>query len=182
MHRIKHLPSPALVVSMIALLVALGGTGYAAVEQVIAQQHHDIHVKDRSLLAKDFKSGQIPRGPRRAPPALPVPAAPPAPQVRRPRRRGEGVRPRARRRRRRRHARARDQRRGRLEAGATGVYCIDVDGGAVNVIATLDAGAARARSVSVDCCSAARRARRSRSTRTDSAGAAGDRPFYLLVN
>jgi hypothetical protein len=63
---------PALVVSVVALLIALGGTGYAALtvpdlsvgtrqlkdHAVIARK-----VRAHSLLALDFKPGQLPRGP-----------------------------------------------------------------------------------------------------------------------
>lgn len=64
-------PSPALVVSSLALAVALGGTGYAAVVlpansvgtaqlrngAVVASK-----VKPHSLLASSFRGGQLPRG------------------------------------------------------------------------------------------------------------------------
>jgi hypothetical protein len=77
-------PSPALVVACIALLVALGGTGYATVLQVprnsvgtLQLQRNAVkaakvapnairtgHVLNGVLLAEDFKSGQLPAGPR----------------------------------------------------------------------------------------------------------------------
>lgn len=64
-------PSAPMVVALIALFVALGGTTYAAIRlpansvgtkqlkngAVTAQK-----VKDHSLLARDFKSGQLPQG------------------------------------------------------------------------------------------------------------------------
>jgi hypothetical protein len=65
-------PSPALVVSVIALSVALGGTGYAAIvlpansvgkEQIKKNAVTAAKVKNRSLLAVDFKAGQLPAGP-----------------------------------------------------------------------------------------------------------------------
>jgi hypothetical protein len=56
-------PSPGLVIACVALLLALGGTGYAAVQALPRNSVTSIQVKDRSLLAKDFKPGQIPRGP-----------------------------------------------------------------------------------------------------------------------
>jgi hypothetical protein len=75
-------PSPALVVSVVALSVALGGTGYAAVvlpaNSVGAKQIKTnavtgakikknavtaAKVKNASLLAADFKAGQLPAGP-----------------------------------------------------------------------------------------------------------------------
>jgi hypothetical protein len=74
-------PSPSMVVAFIALLVAMGGTGYAAAvlapNSVGTQQlkkgavkGRDIgknavtsrKVKNRSLLAVDFKAGQLPAG------------------------------------------------------------------------------------------------------------------------
>ena len=62
MHRIaRYRPAPATVVAIIALLVALGGTSYAAIvlpaNSVVTAQ-----VIDGSLLTKDFKAGQIPAG------------------------------------------------------------------------------------------------------------------------
>jgi hypothetical protein len=76
-------PSPALVVSVVALVVALGGTGYAAIvlpansvgtkqlkraavtsTKIAANAVSSGKVKDRSLLAKDFAAGQLPAGPR----------------------------------------------------------------------------------------------------------------------
>lgn len=81
-------PSPALVISCIALLIALGGTGYATVLQVprnsvgTAQLKNSAvisaKVKNRSLLRADFASGQLPAGPRGpAGPAGPAGAAGP---------------------------------------------------------------------------------------------------------
>src|SRR4051794_38465702 len=55
-------PSPAMVVACVALAVALGGTSYAAVK-LPANSVTTREVKDGSLLAKDFKAGQLPRGP-----------------------------------------------------------------------------------------------------------------------
>ena len=53
------------VTSTIALVVALGGTSYAAIKlprnSVTSQT-----VKDKSLLSKDFKTGQLPAGKRGA--------------------------------------------------------------------------------------------------------------------
>lgn len=68
----RYRPSPAMVIALLALAVALGGTGYAAVvlpknsvgtaqlknNAVIASK-----VKDGSLRAADFAAGQIPAGP-----------------------------------------------------------------------------------------------------------------------
>lgn len=54
-------PSPAMVIACLALLLALGGTGYAAIK-LPRNSVTTIQVKDRSLLARDFAAGQIPRG------------------------------------------------------------------------------------------------------------------------
>ena len=82
-------PSPALVISSIALVFALAGTGYATVLQVprnsvgTAQLKNSAvtsaKVKNRSLLRSDFAAGQIPAGPRGpAGPAGPTGPAGPA--------------------------------------------------------------------------------------------------------
>src|SRR5712692_2536391 len=55
-------PSPAMVVACLALLLALGGTGYAAI-RLPRNSVTTVQVKDHSLLAVDFKAGQIPPGP-----------------------------------------------------------------------------------------------------------------------
>lgn len=61
-----------MVVACLALLVALGGTGYAATKlpansvgtaQLQANAVTSAKVKNATLLAADFKSGQIPKGP-----------------------------------------------------------------------------------------------------------------------
>lgn len=68
-----QLPSPALVVACLALGVSLTGVGYAAVvlptNSVGTVQLRDNavvskKVQNRSLLAIDFKAGQLPAGPR----------------------------------------------------------------------------------------------------------------------
>jgi hypothetical protein len=175
--RIKKLPTPALVVAMIALFVALGGAGYAAV--VIPRNSvTTLQVKDRSLLAKDFKSGQIPRGPAGAAgaagpagPAGPTGPAGAAKAYARVLSGGDVDDPRA---------------RGITDAGvskpAAGVYCIDIEGGAVNVVATLDSGGAsgeiRGSTLLTDCPSGKEIEIRT----ADSAGVAADRAFYVLVN
>jgi hypothetical protein len=66
-------PSHATVIAYLALFVALGGTGYAAItlpkdsvgsKQIKSNAVVSSKVHDRSLLAKDFKKGQLPAGPR----------------------------------------------------------------------------------------------------------------------
>ncbi len=68
-------PSPALVVSLVALAVALGGTGYAVTQlpknsvgtaQIKKNAVTGAKVKAGSLDASDFKPGQLPRGERGA--------------------------------------------------------------------------------------------------------------------
>jgi len=72
-------PSPAMVVACLALLVGLGGTGYAATQLAPRNSVGTLQVINRSLRAVDFKQGQIPRGPRGfAGPAGPVGAQGPA--------------------------------------------------------------------------------------------------------
>ena len=52
-----------MVVACIALAIALGGTSYAAVQRLPKNSVTTYQVKDFSLLARDFKRGQIPPGP-----------------------------------------------------------------------------------------------------------------------
>jgi hypothetical protein len=175
--RIKKLPSPALALAMIALFVALSGTGYAAVK-IARNSITSIHVKDRSLLAKDFKSGQIPRGAvgpagpaGAAGPAGPTGPAGAAKAYARVLSGGDVDDPRA---------------RGITDAGvskpAAGVYCIDIEGGAVNVVASVDAAGAsgeiRGSTLLTDCPSG----KEVEIHTADSAGVAADRAFYVLVN
>jgi hypothetical protein len=174
--RIKKLPSPALALAMIALFVALSGTGYAAVK-IARNSITSIHVKDRSLLAKDFKSGQIPRGAvgpagpaGAAGPAGPTGPAGAAKAYARVLSGGDVDDPRA---------------RGIPDAAvshpANGVYCIDIEGGALSVIATIDSSASGdiAASVLLNVCAVGKEIE----VKTfDHAGVAADRPFYVLVN
>jgi len=81
--RFVHLPSPAMVVALIALFVALGGTSYSVVHfaknsvDSSAIKNGAVHradlarsavdsskVADHTLLARDFKTGQLPSGPQ----------------------------------------------------------------------------------------------------------------------
>lgn len=73
MQRKPRLPSPAMVVACIALLIALGGTSYAAIRlpknsvgtnQLKRNAVISAKVKDHSLLAADFKPNQLPSGPQ----------------------------------------------------------------------------------------------------------------------
>ena len=66
-------PGAPMVVALLALFVALGGTGYAALKlpknsvgakQLKRNAVRSSKVKNRSLLAEDFKAGQLPAGPR----------------------------------------------------------------------------------------------------------------------
>lgn len=68
----QRAPSPATIFSLIALFVALGGTGYAAFKlpkdsvgnmQLKKSAVTTSKVKDGSLLRQDFKPGQLPSGP-----------------------------------------------------------------------------------------------------------------------
>jgi hypothetical protein len=80
---LRRRPSPALVISCIALLFALAGTSIAAVNalprnsvgslQLKNSAVTSVKVKDRSLLRKDFAAGQIPAGPA-GPAGVPGPA------------------------------------------------------------------------------------------------------------
>src|ERR671938_1843271 len=88
---LRHRPSPAIVVACVALLLALGGVGWAATAlprnsvgtaQLKNNAVTSSKVKNHSLLRADFKNGQIPRGPAGPPgpagPTGPAGAAGPA--------------------------------------------------------------------------------------------------------
>lgn len=64
--RFVHLPSPAMVVAFVALFVALGGTKNGAVHRSdLARSAVDSSkVANNTLLARDFKAGQLPMGPQ----------------------------------------------------------------------------------------------------------------------
>lgn len=78
-------PSPAMVVAMVALIIALGGGAYAATNlprnsvgpnqirknavtapKIRNNAINSAKVKDRSLTARDFRAGSLPSGPRGA--------------------------------------------------------------------------------------------------------------------
>jgi hypothetical protein len=78
---VKRRPTPAMAVAMLALFVALGGSSYAAVKlaknsvkakqiapnavgasEIKARAVRSGEVRDGSLLAQDFKAGQLPAG------------------------------------------------------------------------------------------------------------------------
>jgi hypothetical protein len=57
----RKLPSPSMTVACIALLLAASGTGYAALK-LPRNSVTTVHVKDGTLLARDFRAGQLPIG------------------------------------------------------------------------------------------------------------------------
>ena len=70
-----HRPSPAMIVALIALIVAMGGTGYAAIKlgrnsvgtkQIKKNAVTTSKVKNGSLRARDFPVGELPVGPQGA--------------------------------------------------------------------------------------------------------------------
>jgi hypothetical protein len=74
MHRLRKRPSAAMVVASLALLLALGGTSFAAAKLVVPRRSvgalqlkvnsvNSSKVLNHSLLRIDFKTGQIPAGP-----------------------------------------------------------------------------------------------------------------------
>ena len=81
----RHRPTPSMIVACIALMVALGGTGYAATvlprnsvgsAQLQNNAVTSAKVKNFSLMRQDFKPGQLPAGPQGpAGPAGPAGAA-----------------------------------------------------------------------------------------------------------
>ena len=90
MGRIREHVTSAHVIALIALVIALGGTGYAALKlpknsvgskQIKTGAVGSSEVKNRSLRAGDFKKGQIPKGPKGAqgPQGLPGTAGPTGP-------------------------------------------------------------------------------------------------------
>jgi hypothetical protein len=63
MRRIFSNGSYANVTATLALVIALGGTSYAAIK-LPKNSVSSLQVKDRSLLKKDFRPGQLPAGKR----------------------------------------------------------------------------------------------------------------------
>lgn len=70
---VRHRPTPSMAVALAALILALGGTSYAAVtlpkdsvggKQLKRNSVTGDKVKDGSLFANDFAPGQIPKGPQ----------------------------------------------------------------------------------------------------------------------
>jgi hypothetical protein len=70
---VSHRPSPAMVVAFIALLAALGSSAYAQLTiprnsvgnaQLKRNAVTSSKVRNGSLLRRDFRAGQLPRGPR----------------------------------------------------------------------------------------------------------------------
>ena len=86
---LRRRPTPSMVVACVALMIALGGTGYAATvlprnsvgtAQLQNNAVTSLKVKDSSLMRQDFKPGQLPAAgpPGPAGPAGPVGPAGPA--------------------------------------------------------------------------------------------------------
>ena len=91
MRIMRFRPSPALIVASLALAIALGGTGYAAVvlpansvgtKQLKNKAVNAAKVKPGSLRASSFASGQLPKGAKgdRGADGLPGAAGPSGPQ------------------------------------------------------------------------------------------------------
>lgn len=89
MQRVRPLSVAPLIVSMFALVVALGGVSYAAVQlannsvgtaQLKKNAVIGSKVKDGSLTAADFATGQLPQGPA-GPTGAPGPQGPAGPSI-----------------------------------------------------------------------------------------------------
>lgn len=61
MSRFWRLPSPAMLVACVALLLGLTSTGYAAFK-LPRNSVTTLHVKDGTLVARDFRAGVLPSG------------------------------------------------------------------------------------------------------------------------
>ena len=170
MSLLRHFqPSPALVVACIALAIALGGTSYAAIQRLPKDSVTTYQVKDFSLLSRDFKRGQIPAGP--AGPTGPAGPAGPSGAAK---------------------AYARVLANGTVDSAHskdvtvshpfTGVYCLNVTGGATNAVATRDttseAGLISAGVILTVCPTGT-----AVEVRTfNIAGTGADEPFMVLIN
>jgi hypothetical protein len=82
----RHRPSPTMIVALVALMVAMGGTGYAAVrlpknsvgsKQIKKNAVTSAKVKNASLQASDLAAGQLPAG-AQGDPGPPGPTSTPA--------------------------------------------------------------------------------------------------------
>jgi len=182
-------PSPAMVIACTALLFSLAGTGVAAYNQIVPRNSvGTLQVRDFALLKKDFKRGQIPAGPRGRPGA-PGPAGPAGPAgaagasgaagpagaakaFARVLAGGDVDDPRA---------RAIADAAVSKPAGTTGVYCIDIEGGALNAVGAIDASSTGevTTSVLLTGCPSGKEVEVHTFT---SGGVAADRAFYVIVN
>jgi hypothetical protein len=189
-------PTPSMVIACLALMFALTGTGVAAYQATVPRNSvgslqiknnsvTSADIKNRSLSTADFKT--LPRGPAGAPgpqgPAGPAGAAGPAGPAGPAGASGSGK------------AYARILPSGDVDEGrakaiadaavskpATGVYCIDIDGGAVNVMATTDIAAGSgiaSAGVLLSQCPSGKEVEVHTYT---SGGVAADQPFFVLVN
>ena len=59
MHKRRFTPSPALVVAVIALFVALGGTSYAAITALPANSVGTTQLKDNAVTSSKIKDGTV---------------------------------------------------------------------------------------------------------------------------
>jgi hypothetical protein len=174
-------------------LFALAGTSVAAIQQLLPRNSvGTAQVRNNSLLRVDFRRGQIPAGPRgrtgaRGPagaagaagpagPAGPAGAAGAAGTAKAFARvlaggdvddtRAKGINDAA----------------VSKPTGSTGVYCIDVEGGALNAVATPDISSGAGETSASVLLSTCPSGKEVEVHTYDSAGTAGDRPFYVLVN
>lgn len=78
----KLRPTPAGVIACLALAIALGGSAFAATTLVPKNSVGSAQVINGSLLKKDFKRGQVPRGPQglKGEQGVPGPQGPQGPQ------------------------------------------------------------------------------------------------------
>lgn len=178
-----------MVIACTALLFSLAGTGVAAYNQIVPRNSvGTLQVRNFSLLKQDFKRGQIPAGPRgrtgAAGPAGPAGpagaagatgAAGPAGAAKafaRVLAGGDVDDPRA---------RAIADAAVSKPAGTTGVYCIDIEGGALNAVGSIDASSTGeiTTSVLLTACPSGKEVEVHTFT---SGGLEADRAFYVIVN